>query len=142
MPNVTRIIFLKDRLRDDVAKFWSAAKARKYAVVFANGDGKRLYYKQDSVDVLDTVRNLEPPFRVSRVNDSAVFHKILGIREFSGKKHKAYRVLFENGSAKNYPFDYLSVEEHIDDSRSLNTLDYLREIAQYSCIPIDEEKSI
>ena len=142
MPNVTRVIFLKDQLRDDIAKFWFDEKARMYVVVFTNGDGKRLYYGQDSVDVLDSVRNLEPPFRVTRVNDGIVFHKILGVRVFSGKKHKAYRVIYENGSAKNYPFDYLSVEEHIDDFRSLNVLEYLREVAQYSRIPIDEEKSI
>lgn len=142
MPNVTRVIFLKDHLRDDIAKFWFDDKTGKYVVVFANGDGKRLYYGQENVDVLDTVRNLEPPFRITRVNDGIVFHKILGVREFSGRKHKAYRVIYENGSAKNYPVDYLTVEEHIDDFRSLNVLEYLREVAQYSRIPIDEEKSI
>lgn len=142
MPNVTRVIFLKDQLRDDIAKFWFDEKTGRYVVVFTNGDGKRLSYGPENVDVLETVRNLEPPFRVTRASDGIVFHNILGVREFSGRKHKAYRVFYENGTAKNYPFDYLSVEEHIDDYRSLNVLEYLREVAQYSRIPIDEEKTI
>lgn len=142
MPNVTRIIFLKDRLRDDVEKCWLEQSSGKYVVVFKNGDGKQLRYRAENVDVLEFLKNLEPPFRVTRTSDGVVFHKVLGVRVFSGTSHKAYRVLYEDGTAKNYPSDYLKVEEHIDDHRSLNVLDYLREIAQYSRIPIDEDTVI
>lgn len=142
MPNVRRIIFLKDKLRDDVAKFWLDESTGRYTVVFKSGDGKRLSYNPDNVDVLDFTRNLDPPFRVTRASDGVVFHKVLGVRVFSGKSHMAYRVLYEDGSAKNYPSEYLKVEEHIDDHRSLNVLDYLREVAQYSRIPVDEDTVI
>lgn len=142
MPNVKRIIFLKNKLRDDVEKCWLEQRSGKYVVVFKSGDGKQLRYLAENVDVLEFEKSLEPPFRVTRTSDGVVFHKVLGVRVFSGTSHKAYRVLYEDGTAKNYPSDYLKVEEHIDDHRSLNVLDYLREIAQYSRIPIDEDTVI
>lgn len=52
MPNVKRILFLKDRLRDDVEKCWLEQSSGKYVVVFKNGDGKQLRYRAENVDVL------------------------------------------------------------------------------------------
>lgn len=52
MPNVKRILFLKDRLRDDVEKCWLEQNSGKYVVVFKNGDGKQLRYRSENVDVI------------------------------------------------------------------------------------------
>ena len=66
------------------------------------------------------------------------------MRIFEGRENCAYRVLFESGDAKNYLADSLSIEEHIDDKRSINVWEYLNEVAEYNVIPVDdkEEKTV
>jgi superfamily I DNA and/or RNA helicase len=66
----------------------------------------------------------------------------LGVRIFEGKENTAYRVIYENGSGKNYPADYISIEEHIDDYRSINVWEYLNEFARYNIIPVDDDKTV
>ena len=66
----------------------------------------------------------------------------MGVRVFRGKFKKAYRIIFENGDIKSYPSEYLSVEEHIDDKRSLDVLEYLKEVSKYNVIPLEDDKTI
>ena len=89
-------------------------------------------------------RQLEPPFRIRRKSDGEVFHHILGVRVFQGRENRAYRIIYENGNAKNYPSSYLYIEEHIDDKRSINVWEYLNEVAKYNVIPVadKEEKTV
>ena len=148
MPQTKRIIFLWDgksgsfKLRDDIKSFGFDERQGKYYVVFNKGEDKVLHYNPDKVDVAEFSRQLEPPFRVIRNGDGEVLHHVLGVRYFAGREHNAYRVMYENGKAKNYPADYLSIEEHIDDRRSINVWEYLNEVATYNVIPIDDDKSV
>lgn len=87
-------------------------------------------------------RQLEPPFRISRKTDGEVFHHILGVRIFEGRENKAYRIIYENGNAKNYPASYLDIEEHINDKRSINVWEYLNEVAKYNIIPVNDDKTV
>ena len=140
------IIFLKDRsgvfkLRDDLQSFGFDERRGQYFVLFNNAE-RRLYYNPANVDVAEFTKELEPPFRVIRTNDGEVFHKVLGVRCYEGREHKAYRILFESGEGKNYPADYLSIEEHIDDQRSIDVWQYLNEVAKYNVIPTDDDKTL
>jgi len=146
MPQSNQMVFLKDnsgsfRLRSDLKSFGYDEGNRKYYVQFTKGD-KYLYYTPSRVDVAEFTRQLEPPFRITRNNNGEVLFKILGVRVYEGKHCVGYRVVFENGEVKEYPSDYLSIEEHIDDKRSINVWQYLNEVAKYNVIPVDEDRTV
>lgn len=146
MPTKDRIIFLKDNagvfcLRDDLRSFGYDDRRRQYHVVFSNSD-RTFYYNPDRVDVAEFVRQVDPPFRVTRKSGGEVFSRLLGVNVYEGRHNRAYRIIYENGEARNYPSDYLRIEEHIDDRRSLDVWEYLNEVARYNVIPVDEEKSV
>ena len=129
------------RLRDDIKSFGFDEKLGQYFVQFKKGDNY-LHYNPANVDIAEYVRQLEPPFRVMRKADGEVFFNVLGVRVFEGRENNAYRIIYENGSGKNYPADYISIEEHIDDYRSINVWEYLNEVAKYNVIPLDDSVSI
>jgi hypothetical protein len=141
MPPVKPIIYLKGALRDDIKSFGFDENAGQYYVQFKKGENY-LHYKPENVDVAEYVRQLDPPLRVIRRKDGFVFSKTIGVRVFEGKQHKAYRVVFESGKTLDYDADYLEVEEHIDDERSINVWEYLKEVAKYNQIPVDDDKTI
>lgn len=146
MPQIKQVIFLKDKtgafkLRDDIKSFGFEERRGQYYVQFKKGDNY-LYYNPSSVDVAQFSRQLEPPFRITRKTDGEVFFHVLGVRVFEGREHKAYRIIYENGTGKNYPADYVDVEEHIDDHRSINIWEYLNEVAKYNVIPVDDDKTV
>lgn len=146
MPQIKQVIFLKDKsgefkLRDDIKSFGFEGKRGQYYVQFKKGDNY-LYYNPANVDVAEFTRQLEPPFRITRKADGEVFFHVLGVRIFEGRENTAYRIIYENGTGKNYPANYIDIEEHIDDHRSLNVWEYLNEVAKYNVIPIDDDKSL
>lgn len=146
MSIIKQIVFLKDKsgifkLRDDIKSFGYDERTGQYYVQFKKGDNY-LHYNPSNVDVANYTRQLEPPFRVTRKSDGEVFFHVLGVRVFEGRENKAYRIIYENGSGKNYPADYVSIEEHIDDHRSINVWEYLNEVAKYNVIPIDDDKTV
>ena len=51
-------------------------------------------------------------------------------------------MIYENGKITDYTADYLSIEEHIDDTRSLNVWGYLNEVSKYNKIPVDDDKTV
>lgn len=146
MPSTKQVIFLKDKsgvfkLRDDIKSFGFDERHGQYYVQFKKGDNY-LHYNPANVDVAEFTRQLEPPFRITRKDDGEVFFHVLGVRVFQGRENKAFRIIFENGSGKNYSADYLSIEEHIDDQRSINVWEYLNEVARYNVIPLDDDKTV
>lgn len=146
MPQIKQVIFLRDksgafRLRDDIRSFGFDDRRGHFYVQFKKGDNY-LYYNPANVDVAAFTRQLEPPFRITRKTDGEVFFHVLGVRVFEGREKNAYRIIYENGTAKNYPADYVSVEEHIDDHRSINVWEYLNEVARYNVIPVDDDKTV
>ena len=146
MTQLKQIIFLKDKtegfkLRSDIKTFGFDQRRGQYYVQFEKGDNY-LYYNPANVDVAQYTRQLEPPFRVKRKNDGEIFFNVLGVRIYEGKENNAYRIIYENGSCKSYPEDYISIEEHIDDFRSINVLEYLNEVAKYNIIPIDDDNTV
>ncbi|MCQ2153915.1 MAG: AAA domain-containing protein [Bacteroidales bacterium] len=146
MPNTKQLIYLRGKsggfkLRDDIKSFGFDKGRGKYYVRFDRSE-HYLYYKPTNVDVLKFVRQLEPPFRVKRKSDGEMFFKVLGVRVFEGREHNAYRIIFENGIGKSYPSEYLSIEEHIDNLESENVWEYLKEVAKYNVIPIDNDNNI
>lgn len=146
MSQLKQIVFLRDqsgdfKLRDDIKTFGYDERRGQYYVQFKKGSNY-LYYNPSKVDVAEFSRQLEPPFRITRKKDGEVFFHILGVRVFEGRCNTAYRVVFEDGTGKNYASDYLSVEEHLDDYRSINVWEYLNEVAKYHVIPIDDDKSV
>ena len=146
MSQLKQIVFLRDqsgdfKLRDDIKAFGYDGRRAQYYVQFKKG-GNYLYYNPSNVDVAKFSRQLEPPFRITRKKDGEVFFHILGVRVFEGRSNTAYRIIYENGTGKNYAADYLSVEEHLDDYRSINVWEYLNEVAKYHVIPIDDDKSV
>ena len=146
MSQLKQIVFLRDqsgefKLRDDIKTFCYDERRAQYYVQFKKGSNY-LYYNPSKVDVAEFSRQLEPPFRITRKKDGEVFFHILGVRVFEGRCNTAYRVVFEDGNGKNYASDYLSIEEHLDDYRSINVWEYLNEVAKYHVIPIDDDKSV
>ena len=146
MPTTNRIIFLVGKtglfeLRSDIKSFGYDTRLNKYYVVFKNGDNV-LHYNPNKVDVCTFVKQLEPPIRVIRRSDGEAFHHVLGVRVYQGSSHIAYRIVYENGTCCDYSSNYVSIEEHIDDHRSINVWQYLNEVAQYNVIPIDDDKNI
>lgn len=144
MPATTQIVFLKQRsgtfrLSDDLEQFGYDDKRGQYYVRFPKGK-KLLHYNPDKVDIAKLSRQLDFPMRVIRKEDGFVFHDVLGVRVFVGRENSAYRVLFENGKAKNYPADSLYIEEHIDDKHSIDVWEYLNEVAKYNVILIDDKE--
>ena len=146
MPQLKQVIFLKDKsgifkLRDDIKSFGYDERRGQYYVQFIKGE-KYLYYNPANVDVAQFTRQLEPPFRITRKTDGEVFFHVLGVRIFEGRKNNAYRIIFENGTGKNYPAYYISIEEHIDNRRSINVWEYLNEVAKYNVIPVDDDRTV
>ena len=146
MSQIKQIIFLKDKsgafkLRDDIKSFGYDDRRGQFYVQFKKGDNY-LYYNSANVDIAEYTRQLEPPFRITRKADGEVFFHVLGVRVFEGRENKAFRVIYENGTGKNYTEDYICIEEHIDDHRSINVWEYLNEVAKYNVIPIDDDKSV
>lgn len=140
------IVFLRDKsgqfkLRTDIKSFGYDERQGQYYVRFNKGDGV-LHYNPSNVDVAEFRRQLDPPFRIIRSNDHDVLYKVLGVRIYEGQYNKAYRVVFENGEIKDYPSQYLIVEEKIDDNRSINVWEYLNEVAKYNVIPVDDDKTV
>ena len=145
MPSTSQIVFLKRagtfKLSDDLEQFGYDEKKKQFYVKFRQGQNT-LYYNPNNVDVAKFTRQLEPPFRIKRKSDGEIFNHILGVRLFEGKSNIAYRIIFENGKAKNYPAKYLDIEEHIDNKHSINVWEYLNEVAKYNVISIDDSNSI
>ena len=146
MSIIKQIVFLKDKtgtfkLRDDIKSFGFDERTGQYYVQFKKGENY-LHYNPANVDVAKFTRQLEPPFRITRKEDGEVFYHVLGVRVFEGSENNAYRIIYENGTGKNYPADYVSIEEHIDDHRSINVWEYLNEVAKYNVIPVDDDKSV
>lgn len=146
MPKIKEVIFLKDKsgefkLRDDIKFFGYDERRGQYYVQFRKGDNY-LYYNPANVDVAQFTRQLDPPFRITRNTDGEVFFHVLGVRVFEGRENNAYRIVYENGTGKSYPADYISIEEHIDDNRSINVWEYLNEVSKYNVIPIDDDKTL
>lgn len=140
-----QIVFLKRsggfKLSDDIEQFGFDGKRGQFYVRFRQGQHV-LHYNPDNVDVAKFTRQLEPPFLVRRKKDGDVFRGVLGVRVYEGRENNAYRIVFDNGSAKNYPSSYLDIEEHIDNRRSLNVWEYLNEIAGYNVIPVDDDITV
>ncbi len=145
MPNVPQIVFLKRsgvfRLSDDLEQFGFDNKMGKFYVRYRQGQNV-LHYNPDKVDVAVFSRQLEPPFIIRRKTDGEVFHHVLGVRVYEGRENIAYRIIYENGKANNYPSTYLDIEEHIDNKRSINVWEYLNEVAKYNVIPVDDDKTV
>ena len=146
MPQIKQVIFLKDRygafkIRDDIKTFGYNNRRKQYYVQFKKG-GNYLFYNPDRVDVARLTRQLEPPFRIIRKSDGNVFYHVLGVRVFEGSHNRAFRIIYDNGVGKNYPEEYLYIEEHIDDVRSINVWEYLKEVAKYNVIPVDDDNSV
>ena len=145
MPSTQQIVFLKHsgvfKLSEELEQFGFDERRRQYYVRFQRGKNL-LHYNPDKVDIAQFSRQLDPPMRVVRKEDGFVFHHVLGVRVFVGRENNAYRVLFESGEAKNYLADSLSIEEHIDDKRSVNVWEYLNEVAKYNVIPVDDDKTV
>ncbi len=146
MPQVKHVIFLKDKsgafkLRDDIKSFGYEEHRGQYYVQFNKGENY-LYYNPANVDVAQFTRQLEPPFRITRKTDGEIFFHVLGVRVFEGRENNAYRIVYENGTGKNYPANYISIEDHIDDHRSINVWEYLNEVAKYNVIPVDDDKTV
>jgi len=146
MPTKNRLIFLKEKtgefkLRTDLKSFGYDERQGQYYVVFNKGD-KVLHYNPIKVDIAEFTRQLEPPFLIRRNSDGDVLFNVLGVREYVGGCNKGYRVSFENGEVKEYDSSYLTIEEQIDDYRSVNVWEYLNEVAKYNVIPIDDDKSV
>ena len=147
MPSTQQIVFLKRsgvfKLSDDLEQFGFDDRRGQYYVRFQKGKNL-LHYNPDKVDVAQFSRQLDPPMRVVCKKDGFVFHHVLGVRVFVVRENNAYRILFESGEAKNYLADSLSIEEHIDDKRSINVWEYLNKVAKYNVIPVDdkEEKTV
>ncbi len=146
MSQIKQVIFLKGKsgpfkLRDDIKSFGYDERKGLFYVQFTKGDNY-LYYNPANVDVAEFTRQLEPPFRIRRKADGEVFFHVLGVRVFEGRENNAYRIIYENGTAKNYPGDYVAVEEHIDNHRSINVWEYLNEVAKYNVIPVDDDKTV
>lgn len=140
------IVFLKDKsgkfqLRSDIESFGLNSDRGLYYVRFV-GKNNTLYYSPSKVDAAEFSRQLDPPFRVRRTSDGELFRHILGVSLYQGRENAAYRVVFEGGAIKNYPLGYLSIEEHIDDSHSVNVWEYLNEVSKYNVIPVDDDKTI
>lgn len=141
MPLTKQIIFLKGKLREDIKSFGYDKKSGQYYVLFNKGD-EYLYYNPENVDIAVLTRQLDPPFLVTRKSDGEVFSRVLGVRVYEGKQHTAYRVIYESKTARSYSSDYLEIEEHIDDHRSLNVWEYLKEVAQCNEILVDDDNKI
>lgn len=146
MPKTNQVIFLKDKsgkfkIRDDIKSFGYDDKRGQYFVQFNRGEDY-LYYNPSKVDVAEFKRQLNPPFHITRKsNGNPLFH-VLGVSVFEGRENNAYRIIFEKGIEKNYPSDYINIEEDIDDHRSINVWEYLKEVATYNVIPVDDDKSV
>lgn len=146
MPQTKQVVFLRDKsgafkLRSDIKSFGYDEAKGQYYVLFEKGD-RVFHYNPSNVDVAVFSRQLEPPFRIRRKSDGEVFSHVLGVRVFQGRTQKAYRVIYENGTACNYPADYLTIEEHVDDRRSINVWQYLNEVARYNVIPVDDDNTV
>ena len=146
MTPIKQVLFLKDKsgvfkLRDDVKSFGYDERRGQFYVQFKKGDNY-LYYNPANVDVAQFSKQLEPPFRITRKMDGEVFFHVLGVRVFEGRENNAYSIVYENGTCKNYPAEYISIEEHIDDYRSINVWEYLNEVAKYNVIPVDDDKTV
>ena len=146
MTQIKQVLFLKDKsgvfkLRDDIKSFGYDERRGQFYVQFNKGDNY-LYYNPANVDVAQFSKQLEPPFRITRKTDGEVFFHVLGVRVYEGRENNAYRIVYENGTIKNYPADYISIEEHIDDHRSINVWEYLNEVAKYNVIPVDDDKTV
>ena len=145
MPSTRQIVFLKRsgvfKLSDDLEQFGFDVKKGQYYVRFRQGQ-KVLHYNPENVDVTKFSHQLEPPFIIKRKTDGEVFRNVLGVRVFEGRENKAYRIIFDNGNAKNYPAEYLDLEEHIDDKRSISVWEYLNEVARYNIIPVGDDKTV
>jgi len=146
MPSTKQIVFLVGKsgefeLRSDIKSFGYDNQLKQYYVVFKKGETV-LHYNPQKVDICEFVEQLEPPCRVIRIADGEVFHHVLGVRVYKGRLHTAYRIIYKNGTSVDYPSNYVSIEEHIDNHRSINVWQYLNEVSSYNVIPVDEDKSI
>jgi len=147
MSTIKQIIFLRDKttgvfkLREDIKSFGFDERSGQYYVQFKKGDNY-LHYNPNNVDIAEFVRQTGPHPRVTRNIDGEVFSRVLGVRVFEGRENNAYRVIYENGTGKNYSADYISIEEHIDDYRSINVWEYLNEVAKYNVIPVDDDNTV
>ena len=76
MPQTKQIIFLKDKtgyfkLRSDIKSFGYDERLGRFYVQFNKGDNY-LHYNPSNVDVATFVRQLDPPFRITRKSDGEV----------------------------------------------------------------------
>lgn len=142
METGEKILLLKGQIRSDLHSVYYSQDKGLYDVTFTNG--KRFSYSPQNVEYLTKENDLVGPLRVTRVSDSYVFQRVIGVSSFidSTKIVRAYRVVFENGEHRDYPSDVLMVEKHVKGERAKNVYSYLKELANFSHITIDEDKTI
>ncbi len=140
MPSTNKIIFLKGKLKENIREITFNEKDHTYNVIFTNNTSYQ--YNESNVDVLVQTKTLETPYRIVTITDGKVLSDITQVEYFEGKLHKAYRIIFKNGYGKNYPANEIRIDEYIDDNKSKNVLEYLKEVANNNNIRIDENNVI
>lgn len=142
METREKILLLKGQIRSDLRSVIYSAKKGLYDVTFTNG--RRFNYSPHNVEYLTKDADLPGPVRVTRLPDGYVFQKVIGVSTFVDEHNKvrAYRVVFENGNHKDYPAEVLMVEKHVKGEKARNVYNYLKDLANFSHITIDEDKSI
>ena len=132
------ILLLKGQIGSNVRSMIYIQEQNLYQVTFT--DGSMSSYRPYEVEYLTREEDLPCPVRVTRRKDNYVFHKVIGVSTFIDKDNRirAYRVVFENGHYRDYLSEVLKVEEDI----AKNVYNYLKELAKFSSINVDEDKSI
>lgn len=141
--NNDNILLLKGQIRDDLKSIFFQESSGMYDVVFNNG--KRFKYKKDNVLTLIKGEDVLTPVKVTRRYDGLVFDNIIGISTFvleGSSKALAYRVIFKNGTHKDYLPTDLIIENHVRGERPRNVFNYLKDISEISTIPIDDDQTI
>lgn len=145
--NSDKIILLKGQIRNDIRSIHYNVDKHLYDVVFNNG--KRFSYNPSNVKELVRDEDITCPVRVIRKSDYLIFTDVIGLTTFTeqswlGKKHEplAYRVVFKDGENRLYTSDQIMIDRRITGDKPRDVFKYLRALADFSRIEIDDDTTI
>lgn len=137
-----KIILLKGQIRSDLHSVIFIREKDQYQVTF--NDGKRFNYSSHNVEYLRKDADMPSPIRVTMVSTGYVFSHVTGVSTFidSGNRVRVYRVVFDNGTHRDYLAADLLVEKSVKGEKVRNVYHYLKDLANFSRIVIDDDNSI
>lgn len=142
MPEEGRIYILKGEIRHNITSLTFNEQTRLYDVMFDSG--VHYSYSPFFVEKLPLTKTFNDAATVVDRKNGYVFN-VTRIAAYKNSKYTVCRLFYEKDGKEQSCYRFLKdidIELGISDRKSKNVLEYLREVANHSVIPLEEGQEV